>query len=551
QLVTRGTAQTTDGRTLEGAVLNPSSDAMALRTDDARIHLLRKTGEKYRSVTSQTDWPTYNGNINGNRYSTLQQINSKNVGSLAPAWIFNVPSTARLQTTPLVAEGIMYVTSANECYALDAGTGRQLWHFQRPRTEGLVGNAAGGFNRGAAVSGDRLFMVTDNAHILSLNRFTGELLWETEMADWKQNYNATGAPLIVNNLVVAGTAGGEQGVRGFLAAYDQASGKEVWRFWTVPKPGEPKSETWVGADIEHGGAPTWLTGTYDPELNMVYWPTGNASPDLNGDARLGDNLYSCSIIALDAKTGELKWYFQFTPHDEWDWDATQPSVLLDANWQGQPRKLMLHGDRNGYFYILDRTNGKLLQATPLVKKLTWARGIAEDGRPLENPNQRPTPEGVRACPSQGGATNWYSASYNPVTRLYYVQTLENCSIFTKRPVEWEAGKSFWGGNSRQPEEDKPQRILRAIDIQTGKFAWELPQTGPGNTWGGALSTAGGLVFFGDDSGDFSAADASTGKVLWQFAANQNWRASPMTYMFDGKQYVAVAAGPAILTFAVK
>jgi alcohol dehydrogenase (cytochrome c) len=547
----RKSVPTTQGRILEGVVLAEGTDELQLRTDDTRIHLLRKTGEAYRPVTSEVDWPTYHGSLNGNRYSTLNQINRDNVTHLAPAWVFNVPSTARLQTTPLVVGGIMYVTSANECYALDAGSGRQLWHFQRPRTQGLIGNAAGGFNRGAAVAGDRLFMVTDNAHLLALNRFTGELLWETEMADWRQNYNATGAPLVVHNLVISGTAGGEEGVRGFLAAYDQETGKEVWRFWTVPKPGEPLSETWQGPHIEHGGAPTWLTGSYDPELDLVYWPTGNAGPDLNGDLRTGDNLYSCSMLALEAKTGKLRWYYQFTPHDEWDWDATEPPLLVDANWRGQPRKLLLQGNRNGFFYVLDRTNGKVLQATPLVNKLTWAREIGADGRPITNPNKRPTPEGNIICPSQAGATNWFSSSYSPTTGFFYVQTLESCAAYFKQPVEWAPGKSFFGGSTRQLPADNPTKILRAIDIQTGKFAWEVPQTGDGTTWGGALSTAGGIVFFGDDSGDFAAADASTGKRLWKFPANQNWRASPITYMFDGKQYVAVAAGPSILSFALK
>ncbi len=545
-----GSAVTTDGRTLEGEILNEGPDQMQLRTADGRIHLLRTEGEKYRPVTSQHDWPTYHGQIGGNRYTEMAQIDRSNVDSLAPAWLFNFSSTSRLQTTPVVVDGIMYVTSGNECYALDAGSGRELWHFQRPKTEGLVGNAAGGFNRGVAVAGDRLFMVTDHAHLLALDRFTGKVLWDTQMADWRQNYNATGAPIIVNDLVVSGTAGGEEGVRGFLAAYDQETGKEAWRFWTVPMPGEPGAETWNGPHSEHGGAPTWFTGTYDPELDIVYWPTGNAGPDLNGDLREGDNLFSCSILALDAKTGKLKWYYQFTPHDEWDWDATEPPVLVDADWKGEPRKLMLHANRNGFFYVFDRTDGELLQATPLVEKLTWASGIGADGRPLELPNQRPTPEGNLICPSLVGATNWFSTSYNPATGLYYVQTIESCAIFIKRPVDWEAGRGFWGGTTRRVPDETPEKILKAIDITTGEAAWQVKQMGQGIAWGGTLSTAGGLVFYGDDSGDFTAADAETGETLWRFAANQSWKASPITYMFDGKQYLAVAAGPSILAFAL-
>src|SRR5262249_28835397 len=305
----------TGGGVADGLVLNRSAVDLQLLGDDRRLYLLRKSGEQYRSVTSQADWPSYNGQTSGSRYSRLAQITTRNVASVVAKWIFSLPSTARLQVTPVVVSGVMYVTAANECYALDAGSGREIWHYQRPRTKGLVGNAAGGINRGVAVAGDRVFMVTDHAHLIALNRFTGAPLWETEMADWHQNYNATGAPLAVGALVGTGTSGGDEGVRGFVAAFDQATGKEAWRFWTVPRPGEPKADTWQGKGIDHPGATTWLTGTYDPELDTVYWPTGNPSPDLIGDDRGGDNLYSDSIVALDAKTGRLRWHFQFTPHD--------------------------------------------------------------------------------------------------------------------------------------------------------------------------------------------------------------------------------------------
>ena len=351
----------TDGRTLQGVFLNHErADDIQLRTKSGSIVLLRKSGDRYRIVTSGVDWPSYDGSTTGNRYTTLTQIDKSNVGRLAPKWIYTIPTSLRLQVTPVVVDGIMYVTSANECYALDAGNGREIWRFQQPRTKGLVGNAAGGINRGVAVAGERVFMVTDHAHLLALNRFTGELLWDTEIADWRQNYNATSAPLIVGDFVVAGTAGGEQGVRGFLAAYDQTTGKEAWRFWTVPKPGEPGSETWKGSGIEQPGGTTWMTGVYDAALGLVYWTTGNPSPDYNGDERLGDNLYASSVVALDARSGRLKWHFQFTPHNVWDWDAQQPTVLIDAAWEGRPRKLLVQASRNGFFYVLDRTDGKFL-----------------------------------------------------------------------------------------------------------------------------------------------------------------------------------------------
>jgi alcohol dehydrogenase (cytochrome c) len=407
-------------------------------------------------------------------------------------------------------------------------------------------------NRGVGVAGDRVFMETDDAHIIALNRFTGELLWDATLEDWRKNYSATSAPLPAGNLIISGVTGGEHGANGFVAAHDQETGKEVWRFWTVPKPGTPGSETWQGKDIEHGGAPTWFTGSYDPDLDMVYWPVGNPAKEYNGDDRKGDNLYAGSILALDRKTGMLRWHYQFTPHDLWDWDATQTSVLIDADWQGKPRKLMLHADRNGFFYVFDRRDGTLLLAKQFINTVTWASGIGADGRPVKLPNQEPSPGGTRVCPSQDGATNWFSPSYNPATGLYYVQTFEKCSIYTKRDQgPWESGKTYLGGSQRVLTDDPvPQRILRAIDIRSGAIKWELPQPGPGSSWGGTLTTASGLVIFGEEGGALMAADADTGKPLWMFQTNHTWKASPMTYMFDGKQYVAVAAGSSIIAFGL-
>lgn len=548
--VARTKVALTDGSSLDGVVLNQGVEDLQLLGDDRKIHLLRRGGGRYRRVTSQADWPTYNGQTHGSRHSPLAQITKSNVARMVPKWVFPVPNTSPLQVTPVVVDGVMYITTANQCYALDAGTGRQIWHYSRPRTTGLIGNAAGGINRGVGVAGDRVFMVTDHAHLIALNRFTGALLWETEMADWRQNYNATGAPLPVGNLVVTGTSGGDEGVRGFLAAFDQSTGREVWRFWTVPNPGEPGSETWKGKGIAHPGATTWLTGTYDPDLDTLYWPTGNPTPDLYGDDRLGDNLYSDSVIALDPKTGRLKWHFQFTPHDVWDYDAQETPALIDANWRGQPRKLLVQANRNGFFYVLDRTDGKFLFGTQYVKNVTWAKGLTPDGRPIRVEGMEPTPDGQRVCPSLEGASNWYSTAFNPTTGLYYVQTNDKCGVFTKIPMEWEAGKGFMGGSFAQAPDEPAQRVLRAIDIQTGKIAWELPQPGPVTSWGGALSTAGGIVLFGADSGSLMAADAANGKPLWSFQTNTNWKASPMTYSFDNKQYVAVASGSSIMTFGL-
>jgi alcohol dehydrogenase (cytochrome c) len=549
----RRQVQTTDGRTLDGLVINETILDLQLRTGEGAstaLHLLRPAGNgRFREVTSQKDWTSYNGDLRGNRYSTVDQINKTNASHLASKWVFTAPNAPRLQTTPVVVQGVMYITSGNECYALDAGSGREIWHYQRPRTKGLVGNAAGGFNRGVASAGDRVFMVTDNAHLLALNRFTGDVVWETEMADWRQNYNATSAPLAVNGMVVSGTAGGEQGARGFLAAYDQSTGKEIWRFWTVPLRGEPGSETWKGTAIDHPSATTWFTGSYDPDLDTLYWQTGNPGPDYDGSIREGDNLYSDCILALDPKTGKLKWYYQTTPHDVWDWDATEPIVLVDANWQGQPRKLLIQANRNGFFYVFDRRDGKLLLAKSFVKKITWAKEVGADGRPVTL-HMPKAGAGTQVCPSQDGATNWYATSFNPGTGLFYVQTLEKCGIYTVTQADWKAGRGYMAGSQRSVPGEIPQKILRALDINTGAVEWELPQIGPGGLGGGVLSTATGVVFVCDDSGMLMAVDASNGKILWSYQTSQLIKASPMTYVFDGKQYVAISAGSTILAFAL-
>jgi len=362
------------------------------------------------------------------------------------------------------------------------------------------------------------------------------------MADYRQHYGATSAPLVVNDLVISGTSGGDEGARGFIDAYKASTGERAWRFWTMPAPGEPLSETWVGKAIEHGCVNAWLTGTYDPSTNLIYWPTGNPCPDYNGDQRKGDNLYANSVVALDAQTGKLRWYFQFTPHDLHDWDAAQTPMLVDAEFRGRPRKLLVQANRNGFFYVLDRATGEFLLGEPFVHKLTWASGLDAKGRPTVLPGSDPTPQGVKACPSVVGATNWMSTAYNPATLLFYVMALEACDIYTKSDAWWEPGKSFYGGTTRHAPSASRERFLRAIDIQTGRIMWELPQIGSDGGWGGVLSTAGGLVFQCDDSGAFAAVDARSGKPLWHFNTNQSWHASPMTYMVKDKQYIVVATG---------
>ncbi|MGH9852768.1 MAG: PQQ-dependent dehydrogenase, methanol/ethanol family [Blastocatellia bacterium] len=496
------------------------------------------------------DWPTYHGHLSGNRHSPLRQIHAGNVAQLAPKWIFPIPNARRLEVTPVVVDGVMYVTTANRAYALDARSGRQIWRYQRPLTKGLVGDAASGINRGVAVLGDKVFMVTDHAHLIALHRLTGKLLWDVEMADYREHYGATAAPLVVKDLVISGISGGDEGARGFLAAYKASTGERVWKFWTIPAPGEPLSETWVGNALPHGCATTWLTGTYDARANLLYWTTGNPCPDYNGDERKGDNLYSDSVLALEPETGKLRWYYQYTPHDLHDWDAQQTPMLIDADFQGRQRRLLAQANRNGFFYVLDRITGELLLAKPFVEQLTWASGIGTDGRPQLVSGNAPTPAGVKACPAVEGATNWMSTAYNPETGLFYVMALEKCVIYSKSPEPWERGKSFYGGATRDAPDSPGRKYLRAIDVQTGKTVWQYPQIGPGNSWGGALSTAGGLVFFGDDSGAFAAVEAKSGKPLWYFHTNELWKASPMTYVAGGKQYVAVAAGSNIMAFGL-
>ncbi len=493
------------------------------------------------------DWPTYHGQLSGNRHSDLKQINTSNVDHLAPSWMFPIPKTTRLEVTPIVIDGIMYVTTANECWALDAKNGRQFWHYVRPLTRGVIGDAASAINRGVAVLHDKVFMVTDNAHIIALSRLTGELLWDTEMADYHRGYGATAAPLVVGNLVLSGTSGGDEGARGFIAAYDADTGAQTWRFQTIEGP-----RTWVGRAIEHGCVSAWMTGSYDPSTDLIFWATGNPCPDYNGDERKGDNLYANSVVALEPKTGKLRWYYQFTPHDLHDWDAAEPLLLVDATFKGKPRKLLLQGNRNGFFYVLDRTNGEFLLGEPFVKKMNWADGIDERGRPRTLPRATPTVEGVQVCPSVDGAANWFSSAYNSDTQLFYVMAHEACNIYTKSDAWWEPGKSFYGGATFFiiSAGEVSQRFLRALDIQTGKLVWEIPEIGASGGWGGVLSTAGGLIFFCDDAGAYAAADAKSGKLLWHFYTNQPWYASPMTYAVDGKQFTAVSAGSAVISFAL-
>jgi alcohol dehydrogenase (cytochrome c) len=393
-------------------------------------------------------------------------------------------------------------------------------------------------------------METDNAHLLCLDARSGHLLWDVAYATGNKNYGATGAPLVVKDKVLVGTSGGDDGVRGFLAAFDTETGKEAWRLWTIPGPGEFGNSSWPGDMYLRGGATTWMPGTFDPELNTVYWTTSNAAPDLDGSGRPGDDLYTSSVLAINPDTGKLKWYFQFTPHDLYDYDATQTPVLINGTYKGSPRKLLVQANRNGFLYVLDRTNGKFLSAVPFVKKLNWAKGIDGNGRPILTGAQ-PSPEGTTICPGFTGATNWFSPSYNPSTRLFYFMALENCDIYFLKPQEFAEGKTFYATGVKHGPGEYGEKILTAYNPDTGKFAWRYPQVGGGRSWGGTMSTAGGLVFFGNDAESFEAVDARTGKSLWHFNTGQSMHASPMSYEVKGIQYVTIAAGGDIFSFALR
>lgn len=496
-------------------------------------------------------WLTYSGDYTGRRHSSLDEIRTTNVSKLAAKWIFPVPGATRLVGTPVVANGVMYVTSRNAVFALDARTGREVWRFSRPMRTDVIGDARTGINRGVAILGNKVFFETHDAHLLALHAKNGSLLWEAEVADHREGYGGTMAPLVVKDKVIAGTSGGDEGARGLLDAYDAETGKRVWRFWTVPAPGEPGSETWKGNAITHGCGATWLTGTFDPQLNSLYWTTGNPCPDFYGGDRLGDNLYTDSVLALDPDTGKLKWYYQFTPHDTHDWDATEIPMLIDAPFQGKTQRLLVQANRNGFFYVLDRVTGKLLRATPFIQKLTWAKGIGPDGRPEVLPDTDPTPEGRKVCPSVVGGTNWFSPSYNASTGLFYVIAMEECSLYVSSVQGYQTGRGFEGTGANNVPGEAGQKILRAIEVETGKIRWEYPLVGSAGSWAGTLSTAGGLVFFGDDSGYFVAVDAKIGKTLWQFNTGvPRLSASPMTYVIGGRQFVSMAAGTNVLSFGL-
>ena len=513
-----------------------------------------------RANQEPQNWLTFSGNLNSQRHSPLTQISPANASDLTLKWVFQSRSLDKHEVTPLVVDGVMYtIQSPNDVIALNAATGKTIWQYSHKPAEGTRNPCCGNLTRGLAILGDKLFLAALDARMIALDAKTGKELWNTQVADHTQQYAMTVAPIVVKDKVISGVAGGEHGVRGFLAAYDVNTGKEVWRFNTVPGPGEAGYETWLGKDGKpndsylHGGAPIWVTGSYDPETNLTMWGTGNAGPDYNGDNRGGANLYSSSVIAVDADTGKLKWHYQFSPHDEFDWDATQVPVLADINFQGRPRKVMMWANRNGVFYVLDRTTGQFLSGKSFVKT-NWYTGFDEKGRPMRAPGILPTLEGTLVYPGNQGGTNWYNPSFSPVTGLFYIPAWENSSSTYKKgedPPEFHDGQSFTGqGPGRGGAADDVFGSIIAMDPNTGDRKWTFKLAAP-SPEGGVLTTASNVLFAGGRDGQFVAVDARDGKLLWETNLGPSVSAGPMTYMVNGKQYVTIQCGSALYTFTLR
>jgi len=505
--------------------------------------------EEIRAAGRTADnWLTYSGSYDGHRFSPNSQITPANVLGLRLLWMrqYNT-SEPSIETSPLVVGDYMFVTvPPNRVEALDVKSGELIWTYDRKLPERLS-VCCGYVNRGLAVLGSTLFFGTLDAHLVALDMNTGQVSWDVEIADYKRGYSITSAPLAIKNLVITGVAGGEFGIRGFIDARDAVTGKEVWRFDTIPQPGQPGADTWEGTASRTGGAPTWLTGSFDPDTNLIYWPTGNPSPNFNGAGRAGDNLYTNSVVALDADRGTLRWYFQFSPHDVFDWDATEIVVLLDGKVDGKRERFLAQANRNGFFYLLDAKTGVFRLAKPFGKQ-TWADGIDSHGRPIVSSTAHPSEKGTAVYPGVGGATNWESPSYSPVTGLMYVPTLDWGGIFYTEHADYRPGEPFPGGSFQFFANDSSQAAVRALNPWTGEVKWEYRN--PATNIAGLLSTGGGVVFGSQDQ-NFFALDANTGRELWRVNTGGRTVAAPISFLYKGSQMVTIAAGHDILTFGLQ
>ena len=523
--------------------------APAPAQDDEAPSLRPVTWERLLNAADEPEnWLMYSGTLDSKRYSRLDQIHNRNVGNLELKWAYQIPEIDRAETTPLVVDGVMFVTEApSNVVALDAATGRQYWRYDHDLPDDLR-ICCGRNNRGVAILGETLFMSTLDAHIVAIDARTGNLVWDTETAPHTSGYSKTAAPLIVKDQVITGIAGGEYGIRGFLDSYDAATGNRNWRTYTIPGPDEPGNQTWLGESWRTGGSPTWITGTYDPDLDLIYWGTGNPGPDWNGEVRLGDNLYSDSVLALNGEGGNLEWYFQFTPHDIHDWDAIQVPIIGDIMYEGEMRKVMMWANRNAFYYTLDRETGEFLVGKPYALQ-TWAEGLDENGRPIRVPNMEPSVEGKLVSPTIGGGTNWWSPTFSPRTGLYYVNAFDGEQIYFIRDEEYVEGEQYLGGGGESAGPiDNYHSAVRAIDPATGDIRWEYA-IAPRST-SGLMSTAGDLVFGGTVDGYFFAIDAVSGEELWHMTVGARVHSAPISYAVDGQQYVSIAAGNVVFTFGL-
>lgn len=502
------------------------------------------------------NWLMYWGDYQGTHYSSLSSITPANVGRLRAAWSTPVPGDNVSESTPLVVDGVMYGTSGGSprtVTAMDARTGRQIWRFVRPQKFRNPGETDV-VNRGVAILGHRLFVGTNDAALLCVDARTGLLLWEVQVADTMDGFNITSPPLVVKDKIIVGHAGGEYALRGFLDAYD-VTGKHLWRFNTIPGPGEFGNDTWKGDSWKTGGGGTWLTGTYDPELNTLYWPIGNPAAmtdrSVRGD---GDNLFTDSVVALDPDTGRRKWHYQFTPNDGHDWDSTEDMLLVDRMWRGRMRKLLLHADRNGHFYVLDRIDGTFLSGTPFIHQ-TWNKGFDQNGRPMPVPGSNSSPEGsFLVYPTPGGGTNFQPPSYSSITGLFYLEYAEAGTQYISVPQVPERGREYLGNVSRAPmargpNDPAPNAGIKALDPETGKTVWDF-KIFQGSLTNGVLATAGGVLFASTRDGNILALDAKTGKYLWHYQTGGNHAAAPISYAVNGRQYVALTAGNVLYSFAL-
>jgi alcohol dehydrogenase (cytochrome c) len=506
------------------------------------------------------NWLTYHGSYASTHHSSLSDIRADNVKKLELKWVWQANSLERIQATPLVVDGVMYLTDPpGDALAIDARTGRVFWRYHHELPANIA-PCCGRVNRGLAILGNTLFMGTLDAHLIALDASTGRKRWDVKVANHEEAYSLTLSPLVIKDKVLVGVAGGELGIRGFVAAYDAKTGKETWRFKTIPEPGEPGHETWSGDAWKHGAGSVWLTGSYDPELNLTYWGVGNAGPDWNPHMRPGDNLYTSSVVALDADTGKRKWHFQFTPNDGWDFDGVQTAVLADLNWKGQPRKVMLWANRNAFFYVLDRVTGEFLRGDAFAKQ-TWARGLDDKGRPMKIAEAIPSAKGSLVYPGVQGATNWYAPSFSPRTGLFYVTTWDDYpGIYFSWEQQYEPGKWFSGGSVKADLPAVARRevrtwgpeagygAVRALDPATGKRIWEYKMTDVSDS--GLLTTASDLLFSGNREGHFFVLDATNGNLLWTRYLGGQVTSSPITWALDGKQYISIASGHAVFTFGL-